>query len=1380
MKKFLAPLAAVATATALHANPVTVPFTNDDNCGISPAKIYTHLVEFGATLNSPVVNGVTFTSSSAASGSMPDPQYTWSGVPTGTQSGDNGINLSPSNPYIVTPSTAGVYKILLDFNYGTATGELQVKGLTPGKAYEFRMYFRKWADPDRTTKLDFRTASASPAPDATITFNPCAARNDQYLAYRYVAGVEKCLYMKFENKNNASANLHLYAFSNELVGGVITPGAVETTHNAAKLHATLENASVDTYDCFAVLVPESAGNPGPDTADWLNAPGAFVSGATNLVSGAITLEFGGLSSGAEYLARLFATNAVFNSSSAAFPVATKDTTPILRATGAVDVTETSAIATGWLDWAGTESGSADVALFWGGADEPGEPHEWGGAPALTNQTVGAVEIPLAGLTLDTEYKYCLAATNGGDSAVSQTLFFRTEGAPKFNSITALNPLPGEFEARADIASCVSAGGTAIVTCWMGAAADALSQTASWQDCEGATNLSHTATGIAAAGARFCAFHIQATLGNRTWSVWSVTNSVNVVGSDTPTALWTGAGDGVWGTAANWQGGVPGNTLGARFIAPFDKQPVLNANTGVLGIWVGHNVDKDVVISGDGVAERTISPQPGAVINGVSASNNPNILLSGPGNRGLTIGPGVRMRISDNGRIYILNDATVDVQGALGVGNGEGAYLWSMNPGVNSVFRFSGKGYLRNDGGGSFNVDTLGSVHVDSSTPFEKGMKMNCGTLRVTSTNALSKMGVNLMNNNNAKRLELAFDTPPENAVINAIEWGANATVDVGRATPGPADGGAVYVRTNNVVGSDYRLTSSHGWYYKTDLFNFPNTASGPKGTAALNPVSGMFDIGVLAFPWNMAGNTTWALSGATATNFIRNAVMNPPGGAFGLAILKNGASVWRLESSNDYTGMTRVNDGRLIVAADEALGGHGPNAAPRVNDDSEVQLNESGILDITGASVTRRIVFYASGSALNRLVNDTPGTLGVVRDGISHIRIINPGSGLSVSHVGQPLDLSLGNGSGAQAQLHALRLCVNSVTVSGGAGWVNDNAIFLPGGTAGAGTLLVTASGGALTGISRVDNGYNPGYGYTSVPLTYTKNGSGTGESVTINDNFAAGSFRVTNPGRGNGYRDDFGVILPFGGAGVVATAVVARVHFNDHWEWARFNMGGNGDLRIDAPITVGRFLNSGGTPGSLYKIGTGSLAITSSNTIPLPVHVEAGALSACNVGGSATGTGRITVMSGAMLAGSGAFKPAAVSNNSSIHLNPGAGIAPHRGTGKPFATLTCDVSANSRADAMRMQGNNFFEFATGPGGADKLVVIGNLQMDAGVNTVRVVPKPGTEPGVYRVIEVRGAFVNNAATWVVEPHEKWSYKLIPETNGFSLRVTAPGTLLMVR
>jgi autotransporter-associated beta strand protein len=157
------------------------PLTDDASTGISSAKSYTHALDFG---DQPVatVNGVAFTQVTAASGTVGGTSYGWSGFPTGLHN-----NLGDWTNTIPASAT-GLRALLRDMVY-SGNHTLKLTGLTPGAAYEFRLYTRSWdglaSATERNTLYAFYT-SASAAPAARIAFEQ--NRNPPtVIVFRYVA-----------------------------------------------------------------------------------------------------------------------------------------------------------------------------------------------------------------------------------------------------------------------------------------------------------------------------------------------------------------------------------------------------------------------------------------------------------------------------------------------------------------------------------------------------------------------------------------------------------------------------------------------------------------------------------------------------------------------------------------------------------------------------------------------------------------------------------------------------------------------------------------------------------------------------------------------------------------------------------------------------------------------------------------------------------------------------------------------------------------------------------------------------------------------------------------------------------------------------------------
>ena len=186
-----------------NVGPYFVNYTNDAGTGISPSKVYTHLLDFGTGTAKATVNGVAFDKVSAAAGTING--YGWTGAPSGNNAG------GPNN--LSVNSSQGIYNLLYDMNLGMSTGTLYLTGLTVGKRYEVRLYHRCWAaGTDRSTRLVFDPDGAGPISDA-LTFNPDAVtKNDNYLGYRYLAASNA---LAITIQSLKTDQYHLYGLSNE-------------------------------------------------------------------------------------------------------------------------------------------------------------------------------------------------------------------------------------------------------------------------------------------------------------------------------------------------------------------------------------------------------------------------------------------------------------------------------------------------------------------------------------------------------------------------------------------------------------------------------------------------------------------------------------------------------------------------------------------------------------------------------------------------------------------------------------------------------------------------------------------------------------------------------------------------------------------------------------------------------------------------------------------------------------------------------------------------------------------------------------------------------------------------------------------------------------
>jgi autotransporter-associated beta strand protein len=270
---------------AVTNGPHFVAITSDADCGVSPDKTYTHLIDFGGSTALAVVNGVSFNKEKAVNG--PAFGASWTNAPvTGTHAGGNPTSIG------VAPGQ-GIYNLLNDFGYNGPYGTLYLTGLTTGKTYEVRFYHRKWENTKaRNTTFTFDPDGAGPVSDA-ISFNPdspAGSPNDNYLAYRYVAQTNR-LAVAIACPN--ADKYHMYGLSNEEV-----PAAED---GATTLDIAGETRFGGTLSGPGALVKTGAGHllftgastaSGPVTVAAGALGAAFADAAAPLTSGTVTFAPG--------------------------------------------------------------------------------------------------------------------------------------------------------------------------------------------------------------------------------------------------------------------------------------------------------------------------------------------------------------------------------------------------------------------------------------------------------------------------------------------------------------------------------------------------------------------------------------------------------------------------------------------------------------------------------------------------------------------------------------------------------------------------------------------------------------------------------------------------------------------------------------------------------------------------------------------------------------------------------------------------------------------------------------------------------------------------------------------------------------------------------
>ena len=417
------------------------------------------------------------------------------------------------------------------------------------------------------------------------------------------------------------------------------------------------------------------------------------------------------------------------------------------------------------------------------------------------------------------------------------------------------------------------------------------------------------------------------------------------------------------------------------------------------------------------------------------------------------------------------------------------------------------------------------------------------------------------------------------------------------------------------------------------------------------------------------------------------------------ALSFNGTGKLSLNAANaGFSGGVTLGSGTLGVGNNLALGTGGlavtGNASltanvPGIVLGNGVTLGSGTTLSLTGANA---LALGGTITGAGALAVNGPG--GVTLDGASDF---SGGVSLAGGTLSLGTSTSLGSGTlgvtgnaGLQSAGGALTL-VNAVSLGAGAGLTvgGANDLTLNGPIGGGGSLIKTGAGTLVLGGAN-----NFGGGVTLQAGTL---GVGTGTSLGT------------------------GTLTVSGAATLTSSADVALAN----------------DVTLDGALSVTGAKNIalggviGGGSGLSYS-GTGILSLGGANAYAGTTTVASGTLLATNASGSATGTGAVTVLTGATLGGTGRI-------GGDVTLNTGAKLAPGAGTAGSFGVLAVggnlSLAAGSTLDFdFGAPGPNF----STPGASDSVSVGGDLSLGGAV-TLNVANAGSFGPGVYRLVDYGGS-----------------------------------------
>ena len=377
------------------------------------------------------------------------------------------------------------------------------------------------------------------------------------------------------------------------------------------------------------------------------------------------------------------------------------------------------------------------------------------------------------------------------------------------------------------------------------------------------------------------------------------------------------------------------------------------------------------------------------------------------------------------------------------------------------------------------------------------------------------------------------------------------------------------------------------------------TLSGSGGNAAVGVLAGSHSLEV---PLVLASSASFDVAAAAG--------LTVQGGISGTGgLVKDGLGALTLAGSNSYSGGTIIHFGTLDVSSGGAIV-HG-NANVTVGE----LAGDSGAFSLAGGSVTD----------LNAYIGSSAGSVGAAEvsggswDNAERLYVGFSGTG--------SLEVSGGSLTDKIGALGWTAGSVGDASVSGGS-WANSSNFYV--GYRGEGNLLL--NGGTISSVNSALGRWAGSLGNATVSSGTWANGglfnvgySGTGTLtmtgglVAVGGTLSQGTYGTINLNSGGTLQIGTG-----GTDGVLGVSTLAN----------------NGTLifnRSNASTYSGSLSGS----GAVVKNGAGTLTLSGSNSYSGSTTVSAGEL---KVNGS-TGTGAMTIASGAMLSGTGT-----IGGNTTIH----------------------------------------------------------------------------------------------------------------------------------
>jgi len=678
--------------------------------------------------------------------------------------------------------------------------------------------------------------------------------------------------------------------------------------------------------------------------------------------------------------------------------------------------------------------------------------------------------------------------------------------------------------------------------------------------------------------------------------------------------------------ANWSAFATVNQTTWAMNNSSSSQQTSGAGTTASGIISGLPTAAYATTFSGGVYNTNVDVQssqtaPNGFTVGTLRFNNANVALAlGTGTNDVDTG-GILVTASGNGSSITGNTIT---------GNGGGRFLVIINyagsftigsaiTATTSSVVFAGTGTTTLTGTNTY----TGATTVDAGTLALSGTAVD-GTLVVNGGTVNVTGNATTTDNDNANPNIFIASTSYSTATLS-VSSGATFTDAAGTAAFFRVGSGAASIGilndagtvnqgvTNGIGGNVGNAANSSGAIYNTGTFNENASGTGPTGDGIYVGNS----VGAYGYIYNSGTFTDTGYLGLTrndtASTAASSAVVDVAGGTF---TVTNAANL-TLNADQAYTNQATAQidvTGGTLTAGSTTTGTVTVNSVANAYSSINVSGNSAvfttsgvsgiGLNTTTGSNIATNtaLVTVANGGTLNTSFISSFGTTS------NNILTLNGGTLIATA-------------ANATALIQS---GVKTYIQSGGTNVINNGGFSVT--VAGA---LLAPSGNGVTGI--VLGGTDSGY--VGAPVVVISGGGGTGAAAIANFNPTTGTitgFTITSPG--SGYTSTPTITL-VGGSGTVGAGATAGL--------------------ATASASIGSV-----TGGGITFTGSSTTTLTAASTYTGGTTIGAGTLRVNNTSGSSgTGTGTVTVQSGATLGGSG-YVGTSGSSNGAITVNSGGTIA--------------------------------------------------------------------------------------------------------------------------